>query len=174
VVTVGEQVHPRLLQGRNAVVTKPVPNFTRLDPGRPEIAILMDVMLRAREVVAARPWSLSQEPTSEYWWADVLADPRARIRRQPQGYDRDDRQTPQRAFTGSRTSVGPLSRSHALSASGKRRSAGPSFWGFTARNTRCRPSSIIWQCRGARGSKASGIGAASVMSIRSIGANGSC
>jgi hypothetical protein len=40
----------------------------------------MDAMLRAREVVAARPWSTSQEPTSEYWWADVLADPRARHR----------------------------------------------------------------------------------------------
>jgi hypothetical protein len=109
VVTVGEQVHsPSLLQGRNAVVTKPVPNFTRLDPGRPEIAILMDAMLRAREVVAARPWSLSQEPTSEYWWADVLADPRARIRRQPHGYDRDDRQTPQRAFYRLADEPGPV------------------------------------------------------------------
>jgi hypothetical protein len=74
-----------------------VPNFTRLDSGRPEIAILVDVMLRAREVVADRPWSLSQEPTSEYWWADVLADPRARIRRQPHGYDRDGRQTAQKS-----------------------------------------------------------------------------
>jgi hypothetical protein len=27
----------------------------------------MDAMLRAREVVAARPWSTSQEPTSEHW-----------------------------------------------------------------------------------------------------------
>jgi hypothetical protein len=46
VVTVGEQVHsPSLLQGRNAVVTKPTPNFTRLDPGRLEIAILVDAML---------------------------------------------------------------------------------------------------------------------------------
>jgi hypothetical protein len=45
-------------------MTKPVPNFTRLDPGRPEIAILMDAMLRARDVVAARSWSASQEPTS--------------------------------------------------------------------------------------------------------------
>jgi hypothetical protein len=61
-------------------VTKPVPNFTRLDPGRPEIAILMDAMLRARQVVAARSWSTSQEPTTEHWWADVLADPRARYR----------------------------------------------------------------------------------------------
>jgi hypothetical protein len=37
-----------------ALVTKPVPNFTRLDPGRPDIAILMNAMLRAREVAAVR------------------------------------------------------------------------------------------------------------------------
>ena len=65
---------------------RPVPNFTRLDSSRPEIAILMDAMLRAREVVAARSWSTPHEPTSENWWADVLADPRARIRRQPRGF----------------------------------------------------------------------------------------
>jgi hypothetical protein len=64
-----------------AVLTKPVPNFTRLDPGLPEIAILMEAMLRAREVVGAQSWSTSQERTSEHWWADVLADPRARQRR---------------------------------------------------------------------------------------------
>ena len=66
-------------------MTKPTPNFTRLDPGRPEIAILMDAMLRAREVVASRSWSTSQEPTTEHWWADVLADPRARIPGQEPG-----------------------------------------------------------------------------------------
>jgi hypothetical protein len=71
--------HPRF-QGA-MVVTKGVPNFARLDPGRPEIAILMDAMLRAREVVAVRSWSTSQEPVSEHWWADVLADPRAGRRR---------------------------------------------------------------------------------------------
>jgi hypothetical protein len=79
-------------------VTKPTPNFTRLDPGRPEIAILVDAMLRAREVVAARPWSTSQEATTEHWWADVLADPRARIRRGQRGfYDRDGRRTAQKS-----------------------------------------------------------------------------
>ena len=87
-----------LLQGRNAVVTKPVPNFTRLDSGRPEIAILMGAMLPAREVVAARPWSTSQEATTEHWWADVLADPRARMGRGRRGfYDRDGRQTAQKS-----------------------------------------------------------------------------
>ena len=98
-VTVGEQVHsPSLLQGRNAVVTKPTPNFTRLDPGRLEIAILVDAMLRAREVVASRSWSTSQEPTTEHWWADVLADPRARIRQQPLGlYGRDSKRTAQKS-----------------------------------------------------------------------------
>ena len=32
-------------------------NFTRLDPGRLEIAILVGAILRAREVVASRSWS---------------------------------------------------------------------------------------------------------------------
>src|SRR5260221_13820347 len=73
----------RSIQG--GVVTKPVPNFTRLDPSRPEIAVLRHAMLRAREVVAARSWSASQEPTSEHWWADVLADRRARRRRISRG-----------------------------------------------------------------------------------------
>jgi hypothetical protein len=91
-------VHSPLLQGRNAVVTKPVPNFTGLDSGRPEIAILVDAMLRAREVVATRPWSTSQEATTEHWWADVLADPRARMGRGRRGfYDRDGRQTAQKS-----------------------------------------------------------------------------
>jgi hypothetical protein len=59
-------------------VTKPVPNFVRHDPCRPDVAILIEAMIRAREVVAARSWSTSQEPVTEAWWADVLADPRAR------------------------------------------------------------------------------------------------
>src|SRR6202047_2268123 len=75
-----------------------MPNFTRLDPGRPEIAILVDAMLRAREVIAARSWSTSQEPTSEHWWADILADPRPRIWRQARGfYGRDGRRTAQKS-----------------------------------------------------------------------------
>ena len=67
-------------------MTKPVPNFTRLDPSRPEIAILMDAMMRALEVVANRSWSTSQEPITEAWWSDVLADPRAHSRWRPRGF----------------------------------------------------------------------------------------
>ena len=79
-------------------MAKPPANFTRLDPGRPEIAILVDAMLFAREVVANRSWSTSQEPTTEHWWADVLADPRARIRQQPLGlYGRDSKRTAQKS-----------------------------------------------------------------------------
>jgi hypothetical protein len=37
-------------------------------------------MLRARDAVDRRSWSHPQEPTSDEWWADVLADPRARKR----------------------------------------------------------------------------------------------
>jgi hypothetical protein len=83
---------------QGSIGAKPMPNFTRLDAGRPEIAILVDAMLRAREVVATRPWSTSQEATTEHWWADVLADPRARMGRGRRGfYDRDRRQTAQKS-----------------------------------------------------------------------------
>jgi hypothetical protein len=37
-------------------------------------------MLQARDAVEPRWWSHPQEPISEDWWADVLADPRARKR----------------------------------------------------------------------------------------------
>ena len=53
-----------------AVVTKPTPNFTRLGAGRPEIAILVDAMLRAREVVAARP---PKDGGLTFWLILVLA-----------------------------------------------------------------------------------------------------
>jgi hypothetical protein len=78
-----------------------MPNFTRLDPNRPDVAMMIEAMIRAREVVAARPWSTSQEPTTEHWWADVLADPRARIRRQPGGlYGRDSKRTARKGRPG--------------------------------------------------------------------------
>ena len=78
-------------------MAKPVPNFTRLDRDRPDVAILTEAMIQAREVVA-RSWSNSQEPITEAWWADVLADPRARTRRQSHGYAHDVRRTAQRTF----------------------------------------------------------------------------
>jgi hypothetical protein len=37
-------------------------------------------MLQAREAIGRRSWSHSREQTNEAWWADVLADPRARRR----------------------------------------------------------------------------------------------
>jgi hypothetical protein len=36
-------------------------------------------MLKARQAIERRSWSHPQEPTTEEWWADVLADPRAQI-----------------------------------------------------------------------------------------------
>jgi hypothetical protein len=56
------------------------PNFVRLDSTQPDIANLVVAMLRARDAVERRSWSHPQEPTGEEWWADVLADPRARKR----------------------------------------------------------------------------------------------
>jgi len=58
-----------------------MPNFVLLDTSRPDIAHLLVAMLQAREAVDPRSWSHPQELTGEDWWADVLADPRARKRK---------------------------------------------------------------------------------------------
>jgi hypothetical protein len=80
-------------------VPKPPANFTRLDPGRSDVGMLIGAMLRAREVIATKSWSTSQEPTSEHWWADVLADPRVRIRRGRRGFDgRHGRRAAQKSY----------------------------------------------------------------------------
>jgi len=57
-----------------------MPNFTALDMSLPEVATLVAAMVQARDAVTRRSWSHPQEPTGEEWWADVLADPRARKR----------------------------------------------------------------------------------------------
>jgi hypothetical protein len=41
----------------------------------------VSAMLRARQAIESLSWSHPQEPTTEEWWADVLADPRAQIRK---------------------------------------------------------------------------------------------
>ena len=56
------------------------PNFVRLDTTLPDVARLMTAMLQARDAVERQSWWHPQEPTSDEWWADVLADPRARKR----------------------------------------------------------------------------------------------
>jgi hypothetical protein len=57
-----------------------MPNFTALDMSLPEVATLVAAMVQAHDAVSRRSWSHPQEPTGEGWWADVLADPRARKR----------------------------------------------------------------------------------------------
>ena len=66
-----------------------MPNFTVLDVSRPEVARLVTTMMQAREAVSRRSWSHPQEPTSEAWWADVLADPRLRGAQQEGRHGRD-------------------------------------------------------------------------------------
>src|SRR5262252_1819585 len=55
-------------------------NFALLDANRPEVARLIAAMVQARDAVEHRSWSHPQERSGEEWWADVLADPRARKR----------------------------------------------------------------------------------------------
>ena len=56
------------------------PNFVLLDATLPDVTRLVAAMLQAGAAVEHRSWSHAQEPTGEEWWADVLADPRARKR----------------------------------------------------------------------------------------------
>ena len=53
-------------------------NFCRLDTDQPEVSRLLVAMLQARDALARRSTSHPLEQTGEEWWADVLADPRAR------------------------------------------------------------------------------------------------
>jgi hypothetical protein len=57
------------------------PNFILLNSTLPDVARLVLAMVQARDAVETRSWSHPQEPTTEAWWADVLADPQARIRK---------------------------------------------------------------------------------------------
>src|SRR5215470_3131840 len=63
----------------NTVITV-TPNFALLEMSHPKVASLVAAMLQARDAVERRSWLHPQEPTSDEWWADVLADPRARRR----------------------------------------------------------------------------------------------
>jgi hypothetical protein len=56
------------------------PNFVLLDAALPDVARLVAAMAQARDAVEHRSWSHPQKATGEEWWADVLADPRARKR----------------------------------------------------------------------------------------------
>ena len=56
------------------------PNFVLLDAALPDVAWLVTAMVQARDAAEHRTWSHPQEPIGEEWWADVLADPRARKR----------------------------------------------------------------------------------------------
>ncbi len=62
-----------------------MPNFVLLDASCPDVASLIAAMLQARDAIEHRSWSHSQEPVSEAWWAEVLADPRTRIRTRRSG-----------------------------------------------------------------------------------------
>jgi hypothetical protein len=65
-------------EGFLSTVVTVTPNFALLEMSHPEVASLVAAMLQARDAVERRSWAHPQEPTGEEWWADVLADPRAR------------------------------------------------------------------------------------------------
>ena len=56
-------------------------NFVLLDASLSDVERLVAAMVQARDAVESRSWSHPQEPITEEWWADVLADPRAQVRK---------------------------------------------------------------------------------------------
>jgi hypothetical protein len=62
-------------------MARPTPNFVILNGSLPDVGRLVVAMLKARQAIESRSWSHPQEPATEEWWADVLADPRAQIRK---------------------------------------------------------------------------------------------
>ena len=63
-------------------MARPTPNFVILDGSFPDVGRLVAAMLKARQAVESRSWSHPQEgAVTEEWWADVLADPRAQVRK---------------------------------------------------------------------------------------------
>jgi hypothetical protein len=69
------------MRGDDLTMARPTPNFVILDGCLPEVGRLVAAMVKARDAVESPSWSHPQEPTTEEWWADVLADPRPQIRR---------------------------------------------------------------------------------------------
>jgi hypothetical protein len=84
----------RSVEGQNPLSTGPIWSrvdshvaefrLSQCDPS--DVARLVAAMLQARDAVESRSWSHRQEPTTEEWWADVLADPRARIPKRRSDY----------------------------------------------------------------------------------------
>jgi hypothetical protein len=121
------------------------PNFARLATDRPEISRLVTAMLQARQAIVQRSWSHPQEDSSDDWWADVLADPRAR--------------RPTRAQSGGTMAIYRLRDEGAQpfslpapSAIGRRLSAAPTLSQSTVPIAHCRTCWLTSLLRGVLGS----------------------
>jgi hypothetical protein len=87
----GSKVSCRKRKDFVSTVATVTPNFALLKMSHPEVASLVAAMLQARDAVERRSWAHPQEPMGEEWWADVLADPRARTAVTPRRIDDDIR-----------------------------------------------------------------------------------
>jgi hypothetical protein len=75
------QTDRHIAERKGGAMPRPTPNFLILDGSLPDVGRLVAAMLKARQAIETRSWSHPQEPTTDEWWADVLADPRAQIRK---------------------------------------------------------------------------------------------
>jgi hypothetical protein len=114
--------------------------------------------------------STSQEPTTEHWWADVLADPRARIRRQPGGlYCRDSKRTAQKSCYRLANEPSPVIEVACSKCEWTAAFSRAELLAMYGAECPLPPCSIIWRCLVAPKFTPTGIGAASNMSTQSKG-----
>jgi hypothetical protein len=145
-------------------MARPMPNFVILDGSLPDVGRLVAAMLKARQAIETCSWSHPQEPTTEEWWADVLADPRAQIRKR-----RGSEQAVSRTFYRLADEPRATVLSPAANATGKLLSDAMSCSLHTARPARCRACSRGSPRQAAPRSAHSGTAAASTMSTPSRG-----
>jgi len=126
-----------------------------------DIVSPMAAMLQARDAVERRSWSHPQEPMGEAWWADVLADPRARKRK-----GHTDLAVKQAFYRLADEKRGTI-LSHAASVIGGLRFCATTLSPRMAQTTPCPTCSIISPHRVAAGSPLIGIAAACITSRRS-------
>ena len=137
------------------------PNFILLDASLPDVAKLVTAMVQARDAVERRSWTHPEEPTGEEWWADVLADPRARKESGAPIWQSSERSI------GSATNGARPSWSPAASAIGGLRFCGTTSSPLMVRTTRCPTYSTISPHRVAAGPALIGIAAGCTTSRQS-------
>jgi hypothetical protein len=151
------------------MMPKPEPNFIRLDPGLPEVVVLVTALLQAREA-ASSDRGLSRKNPPPNIGGPMCWRTRghgALGRHAASMVEATSRKLSERT-TRLQTSTTQRSRWHAENARGAQHSPAQTWLRVIGPITPCRPCSITLRRPAVNGSATSGIAAVSTTSIRSI------